>query len=231
MFFEGLEETTEPPEPGQEGLSVTLESQVSGSLELDDTSGSFSKHQKDPYQIHASYIISHIKSGYLLIDQQAAHERILYEKYRAVLSERRGVTQKELFPRTIELSPADAESLREILPQINQLGFDLKEFGQNAFVMHGIPAEINAAQDEQRIVETLLEQFKINTELHLDLQENLARAMAKSAAIRRGQSLSVPEMQELIDKLFACEVPFKSPGGRQCFLTFELTELDRKFGG
>ncbi|MCB0620246.1 MAG: hypothetical protein KDC41_16355, partial [Saprospiraceae bacterium] len=59
----------------------------------------------------------------------------------------------------------------------------------------------------------------------------LARAMAKSAAIRRGQSLSVPEMQELIDKLFACEVPFKSPGGRQCFLTFELTELDRKFGG
>ncbi|MCB0625647.1 MAG: DNA mismatch repair endonuclease MutL [Saprospiraceae bacterium] len=231
LFFEGLEETTEPPEPGQEGLSVTLESQVSGSLELDDTSGSFSKHQKDPYQIHASYIISHIKSGYLLIDQQAAHERILYEKYRAVLSERRGVTQKELFPRTIELSPADAESLREILPQINQLGFDLKEFGQNAFVMHGIPAEINAAQDEQRIVETLLEQFKINTELHLDLQENLARAMAKSAAIRRGQSLSVPEMQELIDKLFACEVPFKSPGGRQCFLTFELTELDRKFGG
>lgn len=221
-LYEGLDE------PAQQE-SVIIESGWNADAPMDDAAGTFSRKQKDPYQIHATYIVSHIKSGFLLIDQQAAHERILYEQYLRVLGEQAASVQHQLFPRTVALPPADALLLREILPQVNLLGFDIQEFGQNTFVINGLPAEMAGKKDELAILETLLEQFRQNNELHLDVRDNLARSMARSAAIRRGAPLSVPEMQSLIDRLFACEMPFKSPAGRQCFVTFELEDLARRF--
>lgn len=221
-LYEGLDE------PAQQE-SVIIESGWNADAPMDDAAGTFSRKQKDPYQIHATYIVSHIKSGFLLIDQQAAHERILYEQYLRVLGEQAASVQHQLFPRTVALPPADALLLREILPQVNLLGFDIQEFGQNTFVINGLPAEMAGKKDELAILETLLEQFRQNNELQLDVRDNLARSMARSAAIRRGAPLSVPEMQSLIDRLFACEMPFKSPAGRQCFVTFELEDLARRF--
>jgi len=223
-LYEGLDE----PAPAQQE-SVIIESGWNADAPMDDAAGTFSRKQKDPYQIHATYIVSHIKSGFLLIDQQAAHERILYEQYLRVLGEQAASVQHQLFPRTVDLPPADALLLREILPQVNLLGFDIQEFGQNTFVINGLPAEMAGKKDELAILETLLEQFRQNNDLQLDLRDNLARSMARSAAIRRGAPLSVPEMQSLIDRLFACEMPFKSPAGRQCFVTFELEDLARRF--
>ncbi len=75
--------------------------------------------QKAPYQIHGQYIVSHIKSGFLLIDQQAASERILYERYLDALRQQPAAVQQLLFPKNIELSPADAALLRSILPEVN----------------------------------------------------------------------------------------------------------------
>lgn len=223
-LYQGLDEpATAQPE------AVIIESGWNADAPMDDAAGSFSKKQKDPYQIHATYIVSHIKSGFLLIDQQAAHERILYEQYLRVLGEQAASVQHQLFPRTVALPPADAVLLREILPQVNLLGFDIQEFGQNTFVINGLPAEMAGKKDELAILETLLEQFRQNNELQLDVRDNLARSMARSAAIRRGAPLSVPEMQSLIDRLFACEMPYKSPAGRQCFVTFELEDLARRF--
>ncbi|MFK8101916.1 MAG: DNA mismatch repair endonuclease MutL [Saprospiraceae bacterium] len=199
---------------------------------MDDASGSFSKEQRPAYQIHTSYIVSQIKSGFLLIDQQAAHERILYEKYLAALNEEESFTQKELFPKQIKVSPTDAPLLSEILPAINALGFDIQAFGKdNTFVIHGVPANLNSGEDEQQLIEQLLEQYKANLELRLDNKENIARSMARSAAIKRGQKLTAAEMQSLTDKLFACAVPYKSPTGRNCFITFELDELQKRFNG
>lgn len=226
------------PDPGEEsspvggskaGPSITIESEWSSGGELDDKSSSFSRQQKEPYQIHASYIVSHIKSGFILIDQQASHERILYERYLEMLETRQSWTQQELFPRTINLPTSDATLLREILPEVNLLGFDIQEFGKDAFIIHGVPAELPGGKSETRIIESLIERFKSNLELRLDIRENLARSMARSTAIRHNQPLTVQEMQELIDKLFACTMPFKSPSGRNCFLTFELEELEEKF--
>lgn len=229
--YSGQETITGGSSGGVEG-PLTIESQwTDDGNTLDDTSQSFSKQQKEPYQIHASYIVSHIKSGFVLIDQQAAHERILYEKYLSVLESQSASTQKQLFPRTVNLSPSDANLLRDILPQINLLGFDIQEFGVNAFVINGVPAASASKQDEEAILETLLEQFKINVDLKLDIRENLARSLARSAAIKRGQSLSIQEMQSLIDQLFACATPFKSPTGKNCVLTFELEELVKRFEG
>ncbi len=198
---------------------------------LDDETNSFSKGIKEPYQVHGQYIVSHIKSGFLLIDQQAASERILYERYAEALGSQPMATQNALFPKTIELPPADALLLRNILPEVNKLGFEIAEFGGNVFVVHGTPAELSGNQAEENLVEKLLNQYKENLDLELGLQDSLARAMARSAALRRGQSLTVPEMQDLTDRLFACAVPFASPSGKKCFITFGLDELRKQFEG
>ncbi len=230
-LYQGLEAFDQGETSEESENSVTIGSEWSESNSLDDASNSFSKQQKQAYQIHNSYIVSQIKSGYLLIDQQTAHERILYERYLAVLSEQETYTQKQLFPKTIQIAPTDTPLMQEILPEINRLGFDIQDFGNNSFVIHGIPADLKGSKEEQKIIEQLLEQYKNNLELQLDLTENLARAMARSASIKRGQTLSIPEMQQLVDQLFACSIPYKGPTGRNCFITFELEELEKRFTG
>ncbi len=210
--------------------TTTIESSMWGqSKELDDAQGTFSSQQKEPYQIHSTYIVSQIKSGFMLIDQQSAHERILYEKYLALFDENRVATQAELFPKTVTVSPTDAILLVDILPEINQLGFDVQAFGQNTFVLHGIPSDMKGVFNEKEIVETLLEQYKQNTDLSLSIKENVARSMAKSAALKRGKTLNVREMRELIDRLFACAMPYQSPSGQNCFILYSLEDLMRQF--
>ncbi|MFN0014146.1 MAG: DNA mismatch repair endonuclease MutL [Saprospiraceae bacterium] len=199
------------------------------SSSLDDESGSFSKGQKEPYQIHGQYIVSQIKSGFILVDQQAASERILYERYLEALRQQPVTTQQALFPKNIELPPADAALLRAVLPDVNRLGFDISEFGGDAFIIHGSPSDMGAGLTEEILLERLLAQYKNNLELDLGTHESLARAMARSAALKRGHPLNATEMQDLIDQLFACPSPYRSPSGRTCFITFELDELQKRF--
>ncbi|HFA51720.1 MAG TPA: DNA mismatch repair endonuclease MutL [Bacteroidetes bacterium] len=229
-LFANVEEIEdENPSLSEGGESITIESKWSSEGEMDDKGGTFSKQKKEPYQIHASYIVTQIKSGFILIDQQSAHERILYERFLGAMEKREAYTQKELFPKTIDLSPADAAIMGEILPELNLLGFDIQNFGNNAFIVHGVPANLQGSTDQVKIIETLLHQYQQNIELNLGTTENIARSMARSAAIKKGQILEVKEMTELIDQLFACAIPFKSPSGRNCFLTYNLEELERMF--
>jgi len=227
-MYEGLSDFDQKGEDTNEAESLTIESQWSEGQDQEGP-GDFTKKQKKPYQIHGTYIVSQLKSGFLLIDQQAAHERILYERYLVALEQQESFTQKELFPKTITVSQADAEVLKSIGEQINALGFDLQDFGKNTFVIHGIPADLPSGYDEQKIIETLLEQYKNNLDLKLGIHDNIARSMARSASIKKGQKMTPLEMQELIDQLFACDVPFKNPAGKNCFITFELDDLAKQF--
>jgi DNA mismatch repair protein MutL len=213
---------------------ISKASSQEGDEEIDyDNPLTFTNVQKDPFQIHGIYILSQIKSGFLLIDQHAAHERVLYEEYAAKLTSKKVAIQKQLFPKTFILSNADAAFLKDILPDINALGFDIQPFGGNSFILHGIPAELTSQltgqHDEQKWIETLLEQGKESSTLKLNLSDGVARAMAKSSAVKRGQTLSVLEMKDLIDRLFACAMPYKSPSGYGCFTTFELGDLLKYF--
>lgn len=211
--------------------SLTLESNWSNEDEDSQESRVTKKTQKEPYQIHRTYIINQIKSGFILIDQQAAHERILYEQYLEILQDQSGTTQQQLFTKTIELDGPDTEVLLGILEEVNLLGFDIQHFGQQTFVINGVPAELAGKKDELQVVLQLIEQYKFGLDLNLNYKENIARSMARSAAIKRGQSLDKEEMKTLIDKLFACAIPYKSPTGRNCFHTFELEELAQLFEG
>ncbi len=186
--------------------------------------------KKEPYQIHNAYIINQIKSGFLVIDQQAAHERILFEKYLDSISENHGMAiQKLLFPQTIHLSTGDFTVAVQILQQINQLGFDIQEFGKNTLVVHGMPAELDNSANPEKMVEACIEQVKEGYDLKTDVTENLAAALSKQMSIKKGKSLNSESMKELIDNLFACKMPFQSPSGRKCFITFELNDLDKMF--
>ena len=116
-----------------------------------------------------------------------------------------------------------------MLPEINALGFDIQEFGNHDFVIHGMPADLKSG-GEQQIVEMLLEDYKQNLAvLKLDKRESLMRSMARQTAIKAGQTLTVKEMQTLIDELFACEYPYTSPSGRQTISTFDFRELEGRF--
>jgi DNA mismatch repair protein MutL len=181
-----------------------------------------------PHQLHRRYIVSQIKSGFILIDQQAAHERVMYERYLKMLSSKKHDSQRQLFPQNLDLNVADAQILKEILPDINNLGFDIQEFGKNSFVIHGFPSDILQG-NEKKMVEELIEQFKMNAGIsRLNKRENLAKSLAASSAIKAGKQLSVEEMKMLIDELFACENAHHAPNGRHTFITISLDEVMKR---
>lgn len=222
-LYDGIADET-PVQP------VVVESKLSQE-EGDYNDHGDSQEKKAPYQIHQSYIISQIKSGFLMIDQQSAHERILYEKY-LVSVEKQGIsTQKLLFPETIELTSARSETMKSILAKVNKLGFEVEEFGKNAFIIHGVPVGLENIETGKVLIEKLLEQYEENLEFQLGINENLSRSLAMSTSLKRGKSLGVEEMRSLIDQLFACSVPYKSPSGNKCFISIDLEEIMNRFNG
>lgn len=187
------------------------------------------KEAVPPHQIQRRYIVSQIKSGFILIDQQAAHERIMYERYIKMLEKNTNKSQRQLFPQSLELNPMDTQILLQILPEINGLGFDIQEFGKNSFVIHGFPADI-VQENEKKTIEELIEQYKMNAQVtKLSKRENLAKSLAHSSSIKAGKKLSVEEMKSLIDELFACENAFTAPNGRFTFITIGNDELEKRF--
>jgi DNA mismatch repair protein MutL len=181
------------------------------------------------FQIHNRFILSQIKSGFMLISQQAAHERILYERFLHQLAYHSGVSQQSLFPQTVTLNSSDFELLKELLPDIRGLGFDIREFGPNSVVVEGVPADLNSSS-EHALLEHLLEGFKNNLAiLKLDKRDNLARALARNAAIKAGTKLSLEEMNLLIDQLFACQMPNLALNGKPVISTFNMNELLDRF--
>ncbi len=182
------------------------------------------------YQLHNKLILSTIKTGLMMIDQQAAHERILYERFLQQLENHQGASQQSLFPQTVSLSAADFEMVKELLSDLHALGFQMREFGKNTMIVEGIPAELGPNVSEHEILEHLLEGFKNNySALKLDKRDSLARTLAKNAAIKSGTSLSQEEMGNLIDQLFACESPNIALSGKPVIVRYSIEELQARF--
>lgn len=186
--------------------------------------------RKEPFQLHNRYIMSQIHSGFIVIDQQAAHERILYEQYLQLLESRQGASQQCLFPQTVTLNGPDFQLLMDLLPDIRALGFEIREFGKHTVVVEGIPADLKGVS-EREVLEQLLEDCKQQqAALKLSRREQLARSLARHTAVRPGTVLSAAEMSDLIDRLFACEMPNVSLNGKPVIVTFTLQELAERFG-
>lgn len=181
------------------------------------------------FQLHQRYIVTQVKSGLMIVDQQAAHERVLYEKYLSRINKQAGSAQQDLFPQAIEFSSGDFSLVKELQEELRAIGFDLREFGATTFVLHGSPPELEAGNEKQ-VLESLLEQFKNNKLLNtIDHHENLARSMAKNSCIKAGKLLSSKEMKNLIDELFACDKPSVSIEGKAAIVLLKLDEIKKMF--
>ena len=181
------------------------------------------------FQIAGKYIASRIKSGLIVVNQQLAHERILYEKHLMYLSRNCGCTQQLLFPQTLDLSPSDFEIVKSREDDIRALGFDFEEFGKSTYKFAGLPAESRSSNVDQ-VFDSFLDQIKNHTDkLQSEPQRQLALALARSLSISEGTSLSHAEMRQLLDELFGCEVPNYSPGGAPTVATFTHKDLEEQF--
>lgn len=181
-------------------------------------------------QLHNTYILTSNNSGFMLVHQQHAHERILYEKYIAQSHSTQPTVQKILFPVTIELATPDAILLEDLLPDIIALGYQIEPFGNNTFIIQGTPADVIQG-NEKNSIELLLEQFKhFSTDIKYSKREKLIRCISRQQAIKTGTALSQNEMQTLLEHLFQCTTPNVTPSGNPTYIEFKEDYLDRMFG-
>jgi len=182
---------------------------------------------KSSVQFKNKYILTPVKSGLMVIDQKRAHERILYERLMQVLENNEVASQQQLFPETFELNASDATLLTSILPDLRALGFDVRDFGKNSFIVNGTPGVLNTSSPIE-IIESLLEEYK-NSPVNLQekARETVAISLAQASAIPYGQTLKPGEINELIDNLFACQTPNFSPKGKKILSIMPLEDFEK----
>lgn len=190
----------------------------------------FKNERFEPIQLHERYILTQIKSGFILIDQHKAHQRILFEKYLKMFEQQVNASQQTLFPKSVELNNSDTEIFKEILPELKSVGFDIEFFGGTTFVIHGIPSDL-IEENETILIEKLLEDFKNNSNFEtFDVRKKIAKTLAYQTAVKAGKALDNNSMQQIIDELFACEQPTINPVGMLTFTQYSFDEIERKFG-
>jgi DNA mismatch repair protein MutL len=180
-------------------------------------------------QAQNRFIIKSLKSGIAVIDQQNAHERILYERFLALTPDATSESQMQLLPVTINLNQADAEFFNEIREEFTKAGFVIDNFGKNTLIITAIPADCKN-HDIHGLFEQILESLKThpgnpNTNRHVLFVQSLA----KSLAIRRGVKLQPEEMNGLLEGLFSCKVPDMTPEGKPVMMIISYEELIKKF--
>ncbi|MBA4311310.1 MAG: DNA mismatch repair protein MutL [Chlorobiaceae bacterium] len=184
----------------------------------------------DVRQLHKKYIVFNSSDGLTIIDQHAAHERILYEKFRTRLIKEQKTSQQLLFPQTLQLPPGDISLVKELQGEFESLGFTIKFFGNTTVIIDGVPSEIKAGT-EGNILQDVLSLYKDDRqEISMKPSERLAKSLACKAAVKAGDLLSTNEMTSLIDQLSSTSIPTVCPHGRPVSMNLTIEELDRRFG-
>ena len=179
------------------------------------------------FQFKNKYILTPVKSGLMIIDQRRAHERILYENFMSVLESNIIASQQQLFPETFTLNAADAELLRSILDDLKSLGFDIREFGKDTFIINGTPGTLDSSSPVE-IIESLLEDIKSTAaDLKEKAREKIAASLARASAIPYGYTMKTEETNQLIDQLFACATPNFSPTGKQVLTIIPVEQFGK----
>jgi len=164
----------------------------------------------------------------MLIDQRRAHQRILFEHFIRVLATHEGTSQQLLFPQTFETNSADAIVLQSMLEDLNYIGFDIREFGPETFIINGIPGILENS-DPKGIIELFLEEYKSTAgNIREKAREQLALSLAMASAIDQNHQLNMDEAGQLIDNLFACETPNFSPSGKPVVDIIKMEEIEKR---
>ena len=183
------------------------------------------EHKTHYIQLNHNYIVTTVKSGLLVIDQHLAHFRILFEKFLKELETNEGHSQQELFPQPFTLNANDASLLREMLPELERVGFVMEQANATTFMINGTPADL-AGEDPVSLLEKMLENYKLNrTDLQLDRKLGIAQTMAAQLSIKANTPLTEVEMQNLVDQLFGCSVAEIAPDGKKIYVLLTLDEI------
>jgi DNA mismatch repair protein MutL len=180
------------------------------------------------FQVHEKYLISPIRSGIAIIDQHAAHERILYEKALRSFQERMFHSQQLLFPMLLELTPEEDALFQEVRADLVDLGFQIRDFGVRTYSVEAVPAGLKRVS-ETGMIHSMLEEYTEFRRANFAPRDALAASFACRAAVKAGDPLTQEEMTALVDELFATKFPLTCPHGRPTVIHMKLTELDRRF--
>lgn len=237
-FFQGLEKKPsqqdwqqDDPAPFAEDILPQESAGTSASPTLYDANPTESVAEKSTqhYQYKGSYILTSVKSGLMIIDQQRAHIRILYDQYMAQIERRQHVSQRMLFPDMVHFSPAEIPVLEEIMEDLNALGFDLSDLGNGTYAINGIPSGIEGLSPESLITNMVQTAIEKGCKVKEEIQSMLALSLAKAAAIVPGQVLSNEEMNNLVDGLFAVTTPNYTPDGKTVLSVLKEEDLEKLF--
>ncbi len=181
-------------------------------------------------QLHNTYIVCEGDDGLVLIDQHAAHERILFERFQARTAGSRPAAQRLLVPETVELGFREAGVLEKMLPELEKLGLEIEPFGGNSFVVKAVPALLAERQAGPLVIELVENIVQIGTGPGLEqMLDECRMVMACHGAIRAHQALSEPQIKKLIDQLEACQNPSHCPHGRPTWIRYDFRSLEKSF--
>ena len=181
------------------------------------------------YQIHKKYIVSPIKSGMIIVDQQRAHQRILYEQFLLNMTVNQASSQQLLFPLDLFYSAAELELIEELKPSLETTGFVFDESKKEHVVISGIPVNITESE-VSLVIEQLLSDLQDGIPANSYSQnDTIAKSMAKSLAVKTGSYLTEKEQDNLVNGLFACKDPNISPFQKPTFITMRVEDIDKKF--
>ena len=182
------------------------------------------------YQYKATYIMTAVKSGLMIIDQYRADVRILYERYREQLRSRSGKSQRVLFPEVVQFAPSDAVILEKLLPELEAIGFDLTNLGQQSYAVNGIPAGIEGLDIVMLLQGIVNDAVGQTAEASEEISHSLALSMARTAAIPHGQVLSNDEMESIVNQLFACSNVNYTPDGKAILCILPQRDIEQLLG-
>jgi DNA mismatch repair protein MutL len=187
-------------------------------------------HPAPFWQLHRTYIVTQIRGGLVLIDQHNSHERILYNEAQQALGDGYGVaTQQLLFPAHLDLNPGQIQAWQSYREQLTAMGFTIEPFGGRSILVQGIPASLKNWSEGQLLLD-MLDDLAFEDRPSQENQVDLLASYACHGAVRAGEPLTVPEMQTLVDQLFATDTPLSCPHGRPTLIQFSLQELEKRFG-
>ena len=206
--------------------AITFESEAKTASMFSDAS---IEKQKTTFQLQQKYIVSTLKSGMLIIDQNRAHQRVLYENFLKHVTIKEATSQQLLFPLQLNFSPSETKIIKDLKSDLEYTGFVFTELSEKAITITGVPVGVPESE-----VSIILEQLISDVEndvpdANFSAADLLAKSMAKSLAIKTGQTLNHSEQEHLVNSLFACKEPSMSPANKPTFITMSINDIEHKF--
>lgn len=180
------------------------------------------------WQLHNAYILAQVKGGFMLIDQYAAHERVLFERALKTMGHESAPSRQLLFPVTLDLMVPQIALVQEHFDHFARLGFNVKLFGEQTVVVDAVPC-MASSQEVDTLFHRMIENLQEMPEKNLKAEERIALTFSGHAGIRKGDPLSQQEMNGLVNDLFATEMPYVTPRGRPTVVRMPLEEIERRF--